>query len=465
MIGGLEASLRRLTHYDYVEDKIKKSILTDSKADILVHGMGELAVCEIAEKLSAGCTIDQLAGIPGTAYNLRKNSPAPEKFFELPSCRQILSDNKLFMQAHLEYQKRCFPEGEAVVQDQGAGRIAVMPPSRPLSEAEMDRLYSLPFTRETHPDCRKEGEVPALESVKFSITTHRGCFGGCSFCSIYFHQGKEISSRSEGNIIKELEKLSKRKDFKGTIQDIGGPTANMYAMKCRKQKICSRQSCIYPNICKHLDCSCEKLISLMKSVLRWKKAGRGRNAFVASGVRYDLAVKSDEYMRILCKEFVGGHLKVAPEHFSNNTLKYMGKPRFGLFEKFENKFNEESRKAGKEQYLVPYFISSHPGCTNEDAEKLTEHLVSKNIMPRQVQDFTPSPLSLSTAMFVSGIDKNCNKIFTAKGSSAKKLQFALLRYYEPKHFGIISKHLSRKRKFRLLEQIRKKADYQKKRKR
>ncbi|WP_261340925.1 YgiQ family radical SAM protein [Sedimentisphaera salicampi] len=465
VIGGLEASLRRMVHYDYVEDKIKKSILTDAKADILVHGMGELAVGEIAEKINAGCSKEELAGIQGTAYNLKKNVPYPEKFFELPSYEQILSDSSLFMQAHLEYQKRCCPDGDAVVQDQGAGKIAIMPPSRPLSEAEMDRLYSLPFTRQTHPDFRKEGEVPALEPVKFSLTTHRGCFGGCSFCSIYFHQGKQISSRSQNSIIKELEELSKRKDFKGTVQDIGGPTANMYAMKCLKKTPCSRQSCIYPNICKHLDHSHDKLISLMKFIVKWKKAVKGRNAFVASGVRYDLAVKSDEYIRLLCREFVGGHLKVAPEHFSNNTLKYMGKPKFGLFEKFENKFNEESRKAGREQYLVPYFISSHPGCTNQDAEELTEYLVSKNIMPRQVQDFTPSPLSLSTAMYVSGVDKNFNQIYTARGTSAKKIQFALLRYYEPKNFSLLSKHLSKKQKFRLLEQIRKKVNYQKKRKR
>lgn len=461
VLGGLEASLRRMAHYDYVEDKMKRSVLIDAKADLLVHGMGELAISEIAARLDAGEHISQLNNIPGTAFPVRRDTVLPEKYAELPSLDAINENHELFMEAHTAYQKNCFPEGLPVLQDQGAGKIMMMPPARALNTHEMDTLYNLPFTREVHPHFTKMGEVPALEPVKFSVTTHRGCFGGCSFCSIYFHQGKAISSRSVDNVIGEIEMLSSRNDFTGTIQDFGGPTANMYGMSCKKGKICNRQSCVYPNICKHLDCDYSQMLDLMRLVAAWKQAGNKRHAFIASGVRYDLANLCDEYISLLCREFTGGHLKVAPEHFCDKVLDYMGKPGFGEFAKFEEKFVSQSKKVGKEQYIVPYFISAHPGCSPEDAIALTEYLVGRNWMPQQVQDFTPSPLSLSTAMFVSEIDDKGNKIFVAKGHSAKKLQASLLQYYEPRNFETISNLLSSMRRFGLLEEIRKIVNFRK----
>ncbi|MGE4286558.1 MAG: YgiQ family radical SAM protein [Phycisphaerae bacterium] len=465
VLGGLEASLRRMAHYDYVEDKIKRSVLVDAKADILVHGMGELAIAEIAKRLDEGASTRELTGIDGTAVVIRKDMPLPERYAEIASLADIEADEKLFMQAHLDYEKQCMPGALPVLQDQGAGRVLMEPPARPLSTAEMDELYALTFTREVHPDFTKQGEVPALEPVKFSVTTHRGCFGGCSFCSIYFHQGKEISSRSVQSVMDEIEMLSSRPDFKGTIQDFGGPTANMYGMSCGRKKICARQSCLYPSKCPQLKTDYTKMLELMDKVAKWKRQDKGRKAFIASGVRYDLANESDEYIRKLAAEFTGGHLKVAPEHYSDKVLSFMRKPGYSEFVRFEEKFVRESAKAGKEQYLVPYFISAHPGCSPDEAIELTEYLVSRGWMPQQVQDFTPSPLSLSTAMYVSGLDAAGNKLFVPKGHAAKKLQAALLQYYRPENMSLISPLLSSKRKMKLLGDIERIVNYRKRRKR
>jgi uncharacterized radical SAM protein YgiQ len=340
------------------------------------------------------------------------------------------------------------------VQEQNPGKIVVMPPARPLTTEEMDAIYELPFTRCWHPKYNDKGGIPALEPVKFSITTHRGCFGGCSFCSIYFHQGKQISSRSIDNILKELDSLERDRDFKGTVHDIGGPSANMYGMQCSKKNVCNRPSCVYPDICKHLDTGYGPMINLMKEVVKWKKLRKKKtHAFIASGVRFDLANLSPEYISLLCREFIGGHLKVAPEHCSENVLQYMGKPSFKGFEHFEKNFERENRKAGKQQYLVPYFISSHPGCTEDDAIRLTEYLAARNWQPRQVQDFTPSPLSLSTAMYASGKDTAGRDIYTAKGHKAKKLQAALLQYYRPENIRQFAALLKKKGKNKLLAQI------------
>ena len=455
ILGGLEASLRRLVHYDYIEDKIKRSVLIDAKADVLVFGMAELAILEIAKALSTGGSINDLVDIPGTAYRIVGDIRIPDNAVPLPSLSEQQADKDLIMSAQLQYQKQTYPGGQPVVQEHDPGTIVVMPPARPLTTDELDQLYDLPFTRCWHPRYDKQGGVPALGPVQFSIVTHRGCFGGCSFCSINFHQGKHITSRSIPSLLNEAEVIRRHHQFCGTIVDLGGPTANMFGMQCSKKNICNRPSCLLPSPCKNLTLDHKPLMEMMESFLRWKqKGGRKTNVYVASGVRHDLALQSQEYIELLVGSFVGGHLKVAPEHYCNKVLSLMGKPPFELFEEFEDRFNEVSRRAGKEQYLVPYFISSHPGCTIQDALALAEYLVSRSWRPRQVQDFVPIPLAMSTAMYVSGTDPHGQKIYVPRGRRDKRLQAALLQYYQPRYEKIIADFLKSVRRTDLLEKIR-----------
>ena len=454
ILGGLEASLRRLVHYDYIEDKIKRSVLVDAKADLLVHGMGERAIIEIARRLNQGEPIDELTNIPGTAYRLIRDIKIPANAERLPSLPEQSADASLFMAAQLQYQQQAHPDGLPVSQEQDGTDIVVMPPAEPLTTEEMDELYDMTFTRRWHPKYEKAGGVPALAPIQFSITTHRGCFGGCSFCSIYFHQGKHISSRSIPSLLAEAEEIRVHPDFRGTISDIGGPTANMYGMKCGRAEPCARTSCLFPSVCKNLDCGGEALIKMMESFVQWKNnSAKKMNVFVSSGIRHDLAIKSRNYIELLARHFVSGHLKVAPEHYCGHVLNLMGKTDFKVFEEFEERFMQASKKAGKEQYLVPYFISSHPGCSSEDALALTEYLISRSWCPRQVQDFTPIPLTLSTAMYVSGKDWRGKEIHVPCGNREKSLQAALLQYYNPRNEKTITEFLRTKRRNDLLAKI------------
>ncbi len=492
ILGGLEASLRRLVHYDYVSDKLMRSALADAKADLLVHGMGELAIAEIARRLDRGEPIGNMTDIPGTAYMATRDRPVPADAVRLPSLVEQTQNKDLVIAAHEQYQRVCsvpvraFEEtpygvstnplevatGKAVVQDQDPGTLVVMPPARPLTSTELDALYDLPFTRQWHPQYTAAGGIAALEPVEFSITTHRGCYGGCSFCSIYFHQGKEIASRSLESILAEADKLSKSPRFHGTISDIGGPTANMYGTNCAAEHRCARPSCVFPSPCRNLRLDFGPLLELMEAFVRWKERGEGvpplrvagilpairgrdafdtkskarmasprRNVYVASGIRHDLALHSKEYLDLLVKHFVGGHLKVAPEHYCDQVLRLMGKPSFELFEGFESRFDEACRRAGREYYLVPYFISAHPGCTLEHATKLTEYLVSRSWQPRQVQDFVPVPLTASTAMYVAGRDSRGRPIHVPTGRREKRTQAALLQYYREPNAKLITEHL------------------------
>ncbi|MDO8303270.1 MAG: YgiQ family radical SAM protein [Sedimentisphaerales bacterium] len=454
VLGGLEASLRRLVHYDYIEDKLKRSVLIDAKADLLVHGMGERAIAEIARHLNDGQSIKDFTDIPGTAYKITRDVAVPENAVHLPSLAQQEVDVALVMEAQKTYQQEAHPAGKPVVQEQDPGTVVVLPPAQPLTTEELDELYSLPFARRWHPMYDKQKGVPALEPVQFSITTHRGCFGGCSFCSIYFHQGKQIASRSIASILKEAESLRVHPDFRGTISDIGGPTANMYGMSCSHKASCSRTSCIFPSPCKHLKADYRPLINMMEAVLRWQKSGaKPVQTYVASGIRHDLALHSKEYLDLLAGHFVSGRLKVAPEHCCDGVLSLMGKPSFKLFEQFEKQFAEASRRGGKNQYLVPYFISSHPGSTADDALKLTEYLIARNWRLRQVQDFTPVPLTLSTAMFVSGVDVHGKKIHIPRGQGEKRLQQALLQYHEPRYYKLLSEFLRKHGRLDVLNKI------------
>jgi uncharacterized radical SAM protein YgiQ len=455
ILGGLEASLRRLVHYDYIEDKIKRSVLIDAKADLLIFGMAEQQILEIARRLSNGESIDQLTDIAGTAYPIKSNTPLPNNAVSLPSIGQQQNDASMVLTAQIEYQKQAHPTGKTIMQEQEPGKIAVMPPAEPIDDEAMSRLYDLPYTRCWHPKYDSKGGVPALRPVQFSITTHRGCFGGCSFCSIYFHQGKDITSRSIESLINEADKLRNHPDFRGTIFDIGGPTANMFGMKCDKAGTCNRPSCLYPAICKNMKADYSSQLKMFNAFLKWKSTGAKKsNVFVASGIRHDLALQSSDYINMLTRHFVGGHLKVAPEHYCPRVLELMGKPDFKVFEDFEQRFTEASKRAGKVQYLVPYFISAHPGCSTDDAINLTDYLVQRNWQPRQVQDFVPVPLTLSTAYFVSGKDSRDRDIYIARGRGEKRLQADLIHYWVPSNIKNIERLLSSKGHKELLSQIR-----------
>lgn len=457
VLGGVEASLRRLVHYDYIEDKIKRSVLVDAKADLLVYGMGELAVKEIAARLAAGRDIEACRDIPGTAYVLRKGMEAPDGARHLPSLTQQQGDPSTFMEAYDLYEKAHYTAGVSVIQDQDPCTVVVNPPARMLTEVELDGLYALPYTRLSHPSYHAKGAVPALEPVQFSMVTHRGCFGGCAFCAIGCHQGKEIASRSPDSILAEAETLRGHRDFRGTIVDVGGPSANMYRMGCQRSEICTRASCIYPDHCESLNLDHGPMIELLESLLKWAEPARGRKRvklFVASGIRHDLAVDQPEYLDLLARYFVGGHLKVAPEHSCPRVLDLMYKPRFDVFKQFEARFAEASRRAGKEQYLVPYFISAHPGSSIKEAIQLTEYLVSRNWRPRQVQDFVPSPGTAATAMYVAGRDTRGRDIDVVKSRRDKRIQSALLQYYDPRHGKILTECLQQQGKHALIKKIK-----------
>jgi uncharacterized radical SAM protein YgiQ len=454
ILGGLEASLRRSVHYDFIEDKLKRSVLTDAKADLLVHGMGERAIGEIARRLGNGEGIDNLTDIPGTAYMVNREKTVPENAVRLPSLSHQERDRLLVAKAQKLYETNAQPDGLPIVQEQDPGTIAIMPPAAPLSSAEMDELYDLPFTRRWHRRYDKAGGVPALEPVRFSITTHRGCFGGCSFCSIHLHQGKRICSRSVDSLLNEAQSLRKHDLFRGTIDDIGGPTANMYGMGCKRRGKCNRTSCLAPSICKNLNSDTGDMMKMLDSMLRWGSSSKKRtNIFIASGVRHDLALRDKGYINMLARHFTGGHLKIAPEHYCPRVLEMMNKPPFELFEEFESVFQNASRRAGKEQYLVPYFISSHPGCSEKDALKLTEYLVSRSWRLRQVQDFIPLPSTASAAMYLSGVDAKGKQIFVARGHREKKLQAALLQCFEPRNKKIVYDFLNGKHREDIIGKI------------
>jgi uncharacterized radical SAM protein YgiQ len=323
-----------------------------------------------------------------------------------------------------------------------------------LSGDELDALYDLPFSRQWHPRYDRQNGVPALTPVQFSITTHRGCFGGCAFCSISCHQGKLISSRSLESLLNEAELIRRHPQFHGTIVDLGGPSANMYGMECPQEKSCAKVSCMSPKLCRQASFDHGPILEMMEAFIRWSGGATKRtNVFVASGIRHDLTLKSREYLDMLVRHFVGGHLKVAPEHYCPHVLDLMGKPHFEVFEEFEQRFAEACRQAGKRAYLVPYFISAHPGCQPEDALKLTEYLVSRSWRLRQVQDFVPIPLTLSTAMYVSGVDPDGRAIHVPRSRKEKRLQAALLQYYQPRSKKLISDFLRQQHRTDLLPKI------------
>jgi uncharacterized radical SAM protein YgiQ len=416
VLGGIEASLRRIAHYDYWSDSVRRSILLDAKADLLVFGMGERAAWEIARRLAAGEPLAGLRDIRGTAHVL--NNPAewqplaadPSRFVTdrkllvLPSYEDVLRDKRAFANMSRIFQLETNPHnGRPLLQVHGEQAVYFNSPALPLEEADMDGLYDLPFTRLPHPAYGDE-RIPAYETVKHSIVTMRGCFGGCTFCSITEHEGRIIQSRSEASVLREVRALSRMSGFSGVLSDVGGPTANMYKMRCKDPKIesaCRRLSCVHPGVCDNLVTDHQPLLGLLRSVRREPGIKR---ALIASGVRYDLAERSPEFIEELARHHTGGQLSVAPEHNDPEVLKRMKKPGIQSYERFAQAFCAASDAAGKEQYLVPYFITAHPGSTLKDTIELALYLKRSNLRPRQVQDFIPTPMAVATTMYHTGLD-------------------------------------------------------------
>ncbi|MFV0376093.1 MAG: YgiQ family radical SAM protein [Mangrovibacterium sp.] len=417
VIGGIEASLRRVTHYDYWQEKLKPSILVDSKADLLFYGMGEKSIVDYARLLQKGVDPRSLTNLPQTAFLLNEgddfNSQKKWNSLELHSFDDCLSDKKKYAQnfMHIEEESNK-AEANILIQRIGKQKVIVNPPWPPLDEKEIDRIYELPYTRLPHPKYKSKAPIPAYDMIRHSINIHRGCFGGCTFCTISAHQGKFIASRSQASVLREVEKVVEMPDFKGYISDLGGPSANMYQMKgiheeiCRK---CKRPSCIWPDICKNLNTDHKPMLDLYREV---RKNPKVKKAFIGSGIRYDMILHETrdeqvnknnmQYLREVVKHHVSGRLKVAPEHTSDDVLKIMRKPSFKLFYKLNRVFNEINKQEGLNQQLIPYFISSHPGCKNTDMANLAAETKQLDFKLEQVQDFTPTPMTLATVIYYTG---------------------------------------------------------------
>jgi uncharacterized radical SAM protein YgiQ len=440
VLGGIEASLRRIAHYDYWSDQVRRSIVLDSKCDLLVFGMGERPVWEVAKRLRDGASVREIRDVKGTAYALRKGEweslPRSEHVTDdgvlwLPDYDTVCASKEAFAEMSRAFQYETNPgNGRPLVQPHGHEAVYFNPPAVPLDTEEMDALYDLPFTRLPH--WSYEEAIPAYETVKHSIVTMRGCFGGCTFCSITEHEGRRISSRSAESVLREVRTLRRMEGFAGVISDVGGPTANMYEMKCRDTKIedaCRRLSCVHPGICENLVTDHTPLVKLLRRV----RAEEGvKKVFLASGVRYDLAERSPEFVRELAVHHTGGQLSVAPEHSNKDVLDKMKKPGIESYERFEEQFHCASQGAGRDQYLVPYFISGHPGSTLRDMVDLACWLKARNMKPRQVQDFIPTPMSIATAMYYTGVDPlTRTPVYTARDLHEKQLQKALIMYWDP----------------------------------
>jgi uncharacterized radical SAM protein YgiQ len=433
--GGVEASLRRLAHYDYWSDTVKRSILLDSKADLVVFGMGEQPIVEIARRLAAGETVKDLRDMRGVAYAMGAKETPPDDALVLPSFEEVKSDKFAFARATKIIHTETNPlNAKRLVQFHDRQAIVCNPPSLPVSQEDMDRIYGLPYTRRPHPMYREP--VPAHQAIKDSVTIMRGCFGGCTFCSITAHQGRIIQSRSQESVLAELNRLGQDQDFKGVVSDIGGPTANMYQMRCTRPEVeakCKRLSCVHPKICKLLGTDHGPIVELMK---KSREVEGVRKVLVASGVRMDLAQLSPEYLRDLAEHHVGGHLKVAPEHTDPEVLKRMKKPEINDYQAFDEKFREASAEGGKpKQYTVPYFIASHPGSDLDAMIHLALFLKRNGYRPDQVQDFIPAPFDIATCMYYTGIDPfTGEEVYTAKNLRDRKLQRALLQFFKPENY-------------------------------
>lgn len=445
VVGGIEASLRRLAHYDYWSDKVKRSILLDSGANIVSYGMGERSMIEIAEALESGIDVRDITFIDGTVYKTKDLSSVYDAV-NLPDYESILKDKKEFARSfYLQYSNTDPFSGKRLVERYKDTEYVVQnPPSKPLTQEEMDDVYALPYMREYHPIYIKLGGIPAIDELKFSLVSNRGCFGGCNFCALTFHQGRIVQTRSHNSIIDEANILIQDKDFKGYINDVGGPTANFRHVACEKQLTkgaCINKQCLFPTPCKNLNIDHKDYLSLLKKLRNLPKV---KKVFIRSGIRFDYLVndKDSTFMQELCDHHVSGQLKVAPEHISDNVLKLMGKPNNSVYEDFLNKYKKTNERLGMNQFVVPYLMSSHPGSTMKEAVELAEYLRDLGYMPEQVQDFYPTPSTISTCMYYTGLDpRTLEVVYVPKSPHEKAMQRALIQYRNPNNYDLVAEAL------------------------
>lgn len=446
IIGGIEASLRRFAHYDYWDNKIRKSMLVDSGADLLIYGMGEKQVVNVAESLKNGVAAKNITYLKGTCYLTDSLDDIYEEYIELPSYRDVCNDKYKYAEASkLEYLEQDSVRGRILVQRHGNKYVVQNVPETPLNREELDKVYDLPYMKNYHPIYEAKGGIAAIEEVKFSTVSSRGCFGDCKFCAITFHQGRVVQSRSKESILKEVEEITHLPDFKGYIHDVGGPTANFRKPACSKQLAlgaCRGKECLSPGVCSNMEVDHTEYLDLLRSI---RKVPGVKKAFVRSGLRYDyiMADKDDTFFKELVEHHVSGKLKVAPEHVSPQVLKYMGKPSGDTYNKFTAKFERITKKLGKKQYIIPYLMSSHPGSTLECAIELAEYLRDINYHPEQVQDFYPTPGTPSTTIYYTGIDPlTMKEVYVPKTKHEKAMQRALLQYRNPKFYDLVYEALT-----------------------
>ncbi|MDE5803949.1 MAG: YgiQ family radical SAM protein [Lachnospiraceae bacterium] len=445
IIGGIEASLRRMAHYDYWSDKFKRSILLDSQADIISYGMGEKSIVELADALDSGIAVSDITFIQGTVYKTKK----PENIYDglwLPDYDTMKANPAKYAESFaIQYENTDPFTGKVLVEGYAGGVYVVQnPPQPPLSTAEMDEIYALPYMRTYHPSYEQEGGVPAISEIKFSLISNRGCFGGCSFCALTFHQGRIVQTRSHESILAEAELLTKDKDFKGYIHDVGGPTANFRHPSCEKQLtcgVCKNRQCLFPSPCKNLRAEHADYLALLRKL---RELPGVKKVFIRSGIRFDylLADADDSFFRELVQYHVSGQLKVAPEHISDKVLKRMGKPENAVYRRFTEKYKRLNEQFGLKQYLVPYLMSSHPGSTLKEAVELAEYLRDLGYMPEQVQDFYPTPSTISTVMYYTGIDpRDMSQVYVCRNPHEKAMQRALIQYRNPKNYDLVCEAL------------------------
>ena len=445
IIGGIEASLRRLAHYDYWSNTLKHSILMDSQANILIYGMGEHSVVEIADALDSGLAVEDITYVHGTVYHA-KNLDSVYDYEMLPSFDELKKDKKEYAASfYTQYCNTDSITAKCLVESYGNnGYVVQNPPSAPLTELEMDDVYELPYMRAYHPSYEKDGGVPALNEIKFSLTSNRGCFGGCSFCALTFHQGRVIQTRSHESLVNEAKEMTKDPDFKGYIHDVGGPTANFRHTACEKQKkygVCTNKQCLFPKPCQNLKVDHKDYLALLKKI---RQIPGVKKVFVRSGIRFDyvMADSDDTFLRELCKYYISGQLRVAPEHISDAVLDKMGKPHNAVYEQFIKRYQKVNATVGKEQFVVPYLMSSHPGSTLKEAVELAEYLRDLGYMPEQVQDFYPTPSTISPCMYYTGVDpRTMEEVYVPVNPHEKAMQRALIQYRNPHNYDLVKEAL------------------------
>ena len=448
VIGGIEASLRRMAHYDYWSDQVKRSVLLDSGADLISYGMGERSVLEIAEALDSGLAVRDITFIPGTVYRTKEGELSAYDPVILPSFDEICADRGRYAKSFMTQYENTDPYTARPMAEPYPNKVLVVqnPPAAPLTTQEMDDIYAYPYAGTYHPDYEKSGGVPAIQEIRFSLTSCRGCFGGCSFCALTFHQGRMVQVRSHESILQEAERMTKDPEFKGYIHDVGGPTGNFRRPSCEKQTekgVCLKKQCLFPKPCQNLQVDHTDYVKLLR---RLKKLPGVKKVFVRSGIRFDyvMADRDDTFLRELCRDHISGQLRVAPEHVSDKVLRAMGKPPHKVYRQFLERYERVNKLTGKKQYAVPYLMSSHPGSTLKEAVELAEYIRDLGYMPEQVQDFYPTPGTISTCMYYTGLDpRNMKPVYVPRQPHEKAMQRALIQYRDSKNYELVKEALHR----------------------